>query len=454
MQGKSEIIRKTKSVCPECFVDIGADIVQSNDGVYLNKNCPAHGDFTLLLSRHPQYYKGLSSFYFSIMKKALPQRDYILHLTNSCELNCPICLAGANTFAQDGYSLQSLKKFLQGKKRHKIDIMGAEPTTRSDLPEVIRAIKESNNVAALHTNGIKIADYDYLLRLKAVGLDEVHLQFDGFDDAVYEKIRGKKLLKIKELALFNLEKLDISCDLVATIVRGVNEREIAKILEFGARHRFVKEIFFLGCRFLGKARSLPVEQCFMPDELIDLLEEQTSGIISRGSIFKFQKLYFSLLSAFSLRKCFYIHHFLIKRVKQGYVPVDNFFDLENIQPALERFRKLKVAGNAWAVPYLVFSIIFKGIGLRNVLKAKDFYSLGSGFIKEFNLSRLHGETVLLGFISACDAYSFDYEIARNCGKGAISSDRGIQDTGAIDNINRDRQFKKNGYENFSSGKPS
>ena len=61
-------------------------------------------------------------------------------------------------------------------------------------------------------------------------------------------------------------------------------------------------------------------------------------------------------------------------------------------------------------------------------------------MRGFNLSKISKKSIVIGFISACDAYSLDYEIARNCGKGAISTELGIQDSGAIDNVLRDNLY--------------
>lgn len=438
MQEDKLIIRKTKSVCPVCLRRIEAYIVERDGKVYMDKRCNVHGSFSLLLSCHPHYYRGLNEFYFPLMARSLPQHDYIIHLTNRCELNCPICLADANLRKTEDYPLESLKGFLKGKKGYKIDLMGAEPAMRDDLPEIIKAVKKSGNIAALHTNGIRIADYSYLKGLKKAGLHEVHFQFDGFDDSVYVKMRGEKLLEIKQKALDNLRILDIATDLVATIVRGLNEKEMVKILHYGVEHRFVKEVFFLGCRFLGKAKDLPIEGCIMPDELIDILEEQTANKISRKNVFNFQKLYFALLAAFSIRKCFYIQHFLITRNKNGYVPIDKAFDLEGIQKGLEHFKKLKLANSKLALPYLLSFLALKLVSFKSFFWFREFLSFGGPFIRGFDLSRLPRRSILLGFISACDAYSLDYGIAQNCGKGAISIELGMQDTGAIDNVLRDK----------------
>jgi len=438
MQKNRIVLRKTESICPVCAVRLKAEVVEKSGRVYLEKSCEKHGNFSFLISYHSGYYKELNDFYFPLMQEEFPQHDYIVHLTNKCNLDCPICLANANRRKAPDYSIYNLKEFLRGKKNYKIDLMGAEPTMRADLAEIIRVVSDSGNIAALHTNGIKMADLEYAKTLKEAGLDEVHLQFDGFDDAAYEKIRGEKLLENKQRVLENLEELNIATDLVVTILRGCNEAEMEKVLEFGAAHPFVKEIFFMGCRFLGKAKELPAENCMMPDELIDILEEQTAQKILRKNILGFQKLYFAFLAAFGVRKCFYINHYIVIRTRTGYKPVDDILNIGSIQKNLEKFKQLRLSGSLWAMPYLAFSSLFKLVGLKGLFRLKEFLSFGIPFIRGFNLSCLPNKSILLGFISACDGYSFDSQIARNCGKGALSVELGTQDSGAIDNVLRDR----------------
>lgn len=74
---------------------------------------------------------------------------------------------------------------------------GAEPTLRDDLEQWIGLIKHYGHLVNMHTNGIKIADYAYLKKLKDSGLGYVSLQFDGFDDKIYNKLRGQNLLGLK-----------------------------------------------------------------------------------------------------------------------------------------------------------------------------------------------------------------------------------------------------------------
>jgi uncharacterized radical SAM superfamily Fe-S cluster-containing enzyme len=413
---------------------IEVKIVEQENGVYLTKECKNHGAFKLLLSRHSWYYKGLNDFYFSLIQNSFPQRDYIINLTNRCNLVCPICLADSNQRENGDLPLEKLKEFLKDKSNFKIDLMGAEPTMRNDLPEIIRIVKESGNLAALHTNGIAISEFNYLKDLKKAGLTEIHLQFDGFSDKIYEEIRGRSLLNVKLKALENLEKLRIATDLKVTIVRGINENQMLPILSYASEHDFVKEVFFLGCRFLGKAKQLPYERCIMPDELIDLLEQQTEGRINRPQVFKFQKLYFSLLAGFSIKKCFYNQHFLITRDKRDFIPIDKIINLEKAEKIADKFRQISLKNKKLALLYLITNLFLFLLPARNWFLIKDFLILGNLWTGGFDLSRVPRRTILLGFITACDSYSFDFQIAQNCGKGAVSEALGIQYLGAVNNI--------------------
>jgi len=185
--------RTTTSICPKCFNPVKAFIAEESGAVYLLKECKEHGKFRLLLSSEPDYYLELYDFFFDIMQPEHKQNDFILHLTNKCNLNCPICLANANEYT-DEYPADKLEQFLsKAAEKKKIDIMGAEPTMRADIFDIIKMVKKSNHVCALHTNGIKLSDYDYCKMLKNAGLDEIHLQYDTFNDNANLKIRGKHL---------------------------------------------------------------------------------------------------------------------------------------------------------------------------------------------------------------------------------------------------------------------
>ncbi|MDD5630334.1 MAG: radical SAM protein, partial [Elusimicrobia bacterium] len=281
------LIRETRGVCPQCLQPAAARIREMDGGVWLVKSCAEHGDSRAFLSADPAYFRDLYRFYSSVMPRSLPQRDYIIRLTERCNLACAICLAGANQDVLPDLTAADVRRLVQGRRGQKLDLMGCEPTVLADLPEMVRVIVQSGNIAALHTNGIALADRDYARRLKDAGLHEVHLQFDALDDGVYQVIRGRPLLETKLRALDNLSELGIPVDLVVTVLAGVNEKELLPILEFGAKRANVKEVFFLGCRPLGRAASGFEARQLMPDQVIDLLAAATGGRISRDKVRRF-----------------------------------------------------------------------------------------------------------------------------------------------------------------------
>lgn len=433
------IIRKTESVCPVCLIDLPADIVEMNGHIYMKKSCPEHGLFNVLLSRHPWYYKGLNDLYFSLITTSLPQREYIVSLTRSCNLNCPICLASANMGLISDYTTEKIKEFLKGKKNYKLDLMGAEPTMREDLFEIIRLINRSGNRVSLHTNGIKLANYDYVTGLKKAGLREVHLQFDGFSDDIYKVLRNAPLLDIKMKALENLEKVGLFVDLKATIAKGVNEGEMIKILDFASRHSFIKEVNFLGCRHIGRARNLPIDICILPDEMIDVVVHDSGGKISRKGIYHFQRLYFSLLRLLSVRKCFNMQYYLICRKNGNWFPVEDYIDLEKIDRSIESFKNFYLERNLSNGVKLLTSAFYSALQPRGIaFLLKDLLITKIRLLPRFQLKGFPENLILVGFITACDSYIMDYQVSLNCGKGELAPDVDVTDSGAYVNIARDR----------------
>jgi len=302
----------------------------------------------------------------------------------------------------------------------------------------VRAVARSGNYPALHTNGIRLADREYVRRLVDAGMTEVHLQFDGFREETYRAIRGQEMMEIKRKALANLEEFNVATDLVVTVLRNDNEAEMRKVLDYAVAHDFVREVFYLGCRSLGSATGKFDEQCLVPDEVLDSFLEQMEGRITRRHLFIFQKLYFTFLHLFRVRKCLYIHHYLMVREGDGAVPINEIIDLEKVDRALDRY-----AATFERHPLLARARLLTALG-RVFLTPRGLRFIGNSLkiqfllLMGFDLSRIPSRTILLGWITACDPMIFDSQVARNCGKGEISMDLGCHDSGAWANVLRER----------------
>ncbi len=444
-----EVIRETRGCCSECQQDVPAQVRIREGSVWLDKQCQEHGQTSQFLSDNPDYWAELDCFYFRVNKEEYPQRDFIIRMTERCNLDCPICLAKANTEDTPDLSLDEVQGFIRARRGIKIDLMAAEPTLREDLEEWVRTIKGAGNIAALHTNGLKLAKREYAERLKVAGVDEVFLQFDGFDDEAHVTLRGRKLLKARLAALDNLRELGIATSLIVVVARGVNEAEVKRTLDFAASpdNAFIREVFFLGLRVLGSAADRgtdgkgPFEGLtMMPDEVIELLTAQDDRI-SRSDVLAFNKLYFAMLGLFKVRKCLYVQHYMMVRDKAGgLTPISDLLDLPRLEAAAERFAA-KVSSHPLRARARFLASLSAQImkpSARPVLR--DLLRLQALFRSGMNLKDVPPRLLLLGFITACDPENFDSDVAINCGKGELSSDGGFVDSGAVANVHREARF--------------
>lgn len=447
-----DVVRETRSVCPTCLQELPAQVVTDPEGAWLERTCPEHGLVRQLLSTHPGHWAELDRYYFRVNGDERPQRDFIVRMTERCNLACPICLAKANTEDTPDLDLAGLERLLTERRGIKVDLMAAEPTLRPDLEDWIRRVKSTGNIAALHTNGLKLADLRYARRLRDAGVDEVFLQFDGFDDGANRALRGRPLLKARLATLANLRALGIATSLIVVVARGVNEAQVGETLRFALQpeNAFIREVFYLGLRMLGSARDAVdraerpfQDQSLMPDELVDLLGAARPDI-TREDVRRFNKLYFAMLSAFSVKKCLYVQHYLVVRDGDGGGrPIGELLDLDALDRAAERYAA-RAAHPALARVGLLLALARQGLSPRALPAVGDLARLELLLRSGMNLSEVPNRMLLIGFITACDPWNFDAEVAVNCGKGELSVDGGFEESGAVANVRREARLVRSG----------
>ncbi len=292
----------TDSLCPQCLRPIPATLVPEGDDIYMVKTCPQHGRFRTIIWRGPPAYESwapatqLSSPASETANGNCPHdcglcpghRQHtcclLLEVTGRCDLACPVCFAAAGT-AGDDPDLAAvegwLRQLMAGGGPYNIQLSGGEPTLRDDLPAIIRRGHALGlPFFQLNTNGLRLAaDAAYVRELAAAGLDCVFLQFDGTDDAVYEKIRGRALLDIKTAAIARCAEHRIGVVLVPTIVPGINNSHIGAIVRFAlARLPAVRGVHFQPVSYFGRFPRPPADaDRFTLPELMTALERQTDG---------------------------------------------------------------------------------------------------------------------------------------------------------------------------------
>ncbi len=444
------VVRETRGICPACHDEVPAAVVVRDGAALLEKRCPTHGATTQLLSRHAEEWSELDRFYFSVNDEPYAQRDFIVRMTERCNLACPICLAKANTEDTPDLDLAGLEELLSERRGIKIDLMAAEPTLRPDLADWVRKVKASGNIAALHTNGLKLADEDYARSLAEAGVDEVFLQFDGLDDAANVALRGRPLLKARTAALANLKKLGIATSLIVVIAKDLNEDQVGATFRFALQpdNSHIREVFFLGLRSMGSARhtNALAGQQLMPDAIVDLLCDQVPGI-RRHDVRDFNMIYFAMLSAFRVKKCLYVQHYLVARDDRGgFTPISDIVDLRRMSGAAVRYATRRKQHPALARAAFAGAVAREGLSPRALRMAGDLVRLEKLFATGMNLREVPPRLLLIGFITACDPDNYDAGVNVNCGKGELSADGGYTETSAAANVAREARFARTGRD--------
>ncbi|OCR01149.1 radical SAM protein [Oscillatoriales cyanobacterium USR001] len=311
----------TNSVCSKCLTKVEAKIIFRDECVYLVKHCPTHGHEEVLIADDIDYYKLTQQFikpgdiplrFNTPIKYGCPYDcglcpDHeqhscltLIELTDKCNLSCPICYADSgveeispnSNQARKHRSLAQIKMMLDAVIANEgepqiIQLSGGEPTLHPEFFAVMDLVKSKPiKHLMINTNGVRIAkDRDFCDRLSQYmpGI-EIYLQFDSFEKSALEELRGADLREIREKAIANLNEYKISTTLVVTLKKGLNDREIGKIIEYALQQRCVRGVTFQPIQIAGR-----LEQ-FDPKQDRYTLTEVRRSILQQSPYFKPQDI--------------------------------------------------------------------------------------------------------------------------------------------------------------------
>ena len=313
----TEAENRTESLCPVCLERIPAYRETRGEDVYLVKRCREHGAFEALVWRGPPAFDSWKRpkipttppVTYTAVDRGCPfdcglcpdhrQRScaVIIEVTKRCDLGCAFCYANSNSGGASDPSMETVTDWFRSAKNtgggFNIQLSGGEPTMRDDLPEIVSHGRSFGfDFIQLNTNGIRLAhDRDYVKALKDAGLSSVFLQFDGTDDAIYRKMRGRDLLEEKTGAVEACGDVGLGVVLVPTVVSGVNDGNVGEILRRAIEWApIVRAVHFQPVSYFGRYPSVPDKT---PDNgkrltlprLMRAIETQSGGMF-RVSDFK------------------------------------------------------------------------------------------------------------------------------------------------------------------------
>ena len=143
----------TISFCTTCYAEIAASITADREGVVMRKTCPHHGQTTTLVERDPLFYQHIRG-----LRAPSIYDGYFVDVTRKCNLRCEFCFYHLETTDPEGeYSIPAiLNECAVSRHRAPFIITGGEPTTRGDIADLIRNVRQIGPVELL-TNGTGLA---------------------------------------------------------------------------------------------------------------------------------------------------------------------------------------------------------------------------------------------------------------------------------------------------------
>jgi 7,8-dihydro-6-hydroxymethylpterin dimethyltransferase len=300
--------RTTDSLCPKCIPEIRqkildgevpvdilrnervgeikAQIVERDGKILMIKDCPIHGHFEDVMSIDPTMFRHL--------EESFPGRDIRAHndeklhdhgsstiqhgrgavltidLTNRCNMMCDPCFMDAN---QVGFvhelSWEEIKTMLDNaisiKPRRQLSVQfsGGEPTLSPYfLDAVMYSRKVGYNSVQAATNGIEFAKSKEFCRKAAeAGLRYAYLQFDGIGNAANSHRKVGNLFDVKLQAIQNLHEAGVEVVPVTTIVNGINNEQVGRIIEFALDNpKIISLCSFQPVSFTGRDEEITDER--------------------------------------------------------------------------------------------------------------------------------------------------------------------------------------------------
>ena len=315
----TEFEAESNSICPECFRKVPMRIYEEGNVIYLEKNCPEHGRFEDVYWGDAELFKwfyekwfnakydgsGLENPQSSVVNGCpfdcglCPQHKTptvlgIIDVTNRCNMACPICFAyaGASNYVYEPTYEQivDMIKLLRSNKPwacNALQFSGGEPTIRNNLPDLIKEAKKAGIThVEVNTNGLRIAEeVEYFRKIRDAGLDTLYLQFDGFREEIYKKLRAKvDLIPLKKKVIENARKVGLeSVVLVVTLAKDVNDKDLGQIVGYAIENRdVIRCVNIQPISMAGRAKKEQMRRLriTVPDTM-KLIEEQTDGAVTR-----------------------------------------------------------------------------------------------------------------------------------------------------------------------------
>ncbi len=456
------VIKKIKSLCPECLQIIDAEVDEDKDKVKIIKECPDHGKFENTYWTSDELYKKASEYDYKGKGIENPQTSLngecpsncglcqeheshtilgLIDVTNRCNLRCPVCFANA-AVSKSIYepTYEEIRGMLRNLRNNRpvptpaIQYAGGEPTVRKDIVDLIKLAKEEGFThTQIATNGIKLAkDPNLAKELKEAGLNTVYMQFDGITEEPYIKIRTRNLLPTKLEAIENCRKVGLGIVLVPTLLKGVNDHQIGDIIKFAVDNiDIIRGINFQPVSFAGRTPADEVEQqrVTIPD-FEKMVEKQTESKIKvedfypASSVVPISEFIGAIEGKEEITFTCHPHcgaaTYVFIDDDNGIIPVTQFIDVDRFFALLTKstgdIKKGGLTGKAKTIARATVELP-RTLDTSKTPKSVNMKKILTSVFRERSYSALgdfHKKSLLIACMHFMDPFNFDQDRVRRC----------------------------------------
>ena len=154
------------SLCNVCLKVVDAQVFENDGAAWLEKTCPDHGTSRVMIERSWEAY--LSYSVFRDERTVNQFATTIIPVTDRCNIRCPHCYHVPGS--QPDPSIDDLLSLCDMASLPDIMLMGAEPTVRDDLPDVVRSLSQTGRRVRVYSNAIRLEDRQFTENLHDAGL--------------------------------------------------------------------------------------------------------------------------------------------------------------------------------------------------------------------------------------------------------------------------------------------
>lgn len=238
----------TRSLCPTCYLEIPATTFDRDGAVWMAKTCPAHGDTEVMLDPSAAFWAAAQQPPGTHPDIAVFNNVTLISITEHCNLACHHCHRSPDNTTTDDATDFVVSQAL-GVPTPMVCLMGAEPTMRRDLPEIVTRVIAGGKWPLIYTNGIKLADPEYFEEMHASGLRLISVSIHETQGPTVIKKAHKACLDATA-AGWKLGNVSFTVSDVSTI-EGILEQIVALSSQGAAPRKFV----IRGAARIGRAPS-------------------------------------------------------------------------------------------------------------------------------------------------------------------------------------------------------